>query len=206
MRQWTRATAWALVASIATGPVCACDGGALEEIPRAMLAAGAGTAGKTTLVNVVPSRPPRQLHTVTVEEERYLGDMARALGVTVDSVLADNGMQEPTLKPGMVLQVRTTRDLIDAFVARRDRRKAEKAAAEEAKRQAKLKADADARAARRLARMQARRKRAGRGVEAKASAAGVTAPAAGARDLSHGRHKVSVVLAPGDPWAAPSPR
>ena len=206
MRRWQRATAWTLIASFAIAPLGACDGSAaLDELPQVVLAAGAGTANKTTLVNVVPSRPARQLHAVTVEDERYLGDMARALGVTVETVLADNGLQEPVLKPGMVLQVRTSRDMVESFVARRDRRKAARAAAEEEKRQAKLKADADARAAKRQARMLARRKRVGRMMDTKPTGSLAPATTAGARDLSHGRHKVSVVVAPGEPWRTQPP-
>jgi ribosome-binding factor A len=186
--------------------VPACDGvQALDKIPEAVLAAGGGTAGKTPMRNVVPSKPALALHEIRIEDERYLGDVARQLGAIVEAVVHDNDLRDTTLAPGQVLRVRTTRDLVDAFVDKRERRKAARAAAEEAKRVAKLKAEADARAAKRAAKLAARRKKLG--VKAPPNAAAATSTAAtGPRTLSTGRHQVSVVVVPGAPWQPPPPK
>lgn len=161
MRGWLgitgRILVWPALAPLALG---GCDGlPDLTQLPAAVAQAGHGTAGRTSTRNVIPSKPAQAVHQIQIEDERYLGDIARQLGVSVDGILRDNAMAETVLQRGMVLQVRTTRDLIVAFEARREQRKIAKAAAEEAKRQARLKAAAEARAARRLARLQARRDR-----------------------------------------------
>ena len=70
--------------------------------------------------------------------------------------MVDNGLTDHVLKPGMRLKVRTGRDLVDAYVAKREHRKQVKAAVEAARVAAKIKADAEARAAKRAARRLAR--------------------------------------------------
>ena len=115
---------------------------------------------------VRPTRPEAELHTILIEDERYLGDVARQLGATVDSVLADNQLTDTMLKPDMKLQVRTTADLVDQFVAAREARK-ERRAAKEAAKQAELEAKALAAAEeRRKVALAAKAKRLGTTVEA----------------------------------------
>jgi LysM repeat protein len=152
MRHWTRRAGWWLVWQAAgLSALNGCEKSTRRDIVTVtdkIIAAGAGTAPRTPMMNVIPSKPASEIHAITVLDEHYLGDIARQLGVTVDGVLADNALTESTLKPGQVLKVRTTRDLVDAFEARRERRRVAKLAAEEAKRIAKAKVEAEARAAR----------------------------------------------------------
>lgn len=158
MRRWARITGWGLAWMAASG-LClpACEGvGGVSKLPDRIVAAGAGTAARTRTTNVIPSKPAVAEHEIVIEEERYLGDLARQLGVTVDSLVVDNGLTDHALKPGMRLKVRTGRDLVDAYVAKREHRKQVKAAAEAARVAAKIKADAEARAAKRAARRLAR--------------------------------------------------
>lgn len=164
MRRWWQGAAWLVLGSLALG---GCEAGsALPRLPAAVLQAGDGSASKTRMRNVVPSRPAAIEHRVVVQDERYLGDIARQLGVTTDALRLDNDLADGPLKSGMVLKVRTSKDLVDAFEARRERIKQARIAAEEAKRQAKIKADAEARAAKRRARLEARRIR-GKGAKIK---------------------------------------
>ncbi len=147
----------------------------LEKLSATVLKAGEGTASKTPMRNVVPSKPVAEPLQLTIEDERFLGDVARQLGVSVDAVLEWNQLSDSLLKPGQVLQVRTTKAAIDKFVERRERRKAAKLAAEEAKRQEKVRKEAEARAARRAKQMAARAKKHG-GSAAVAGAQGATEP------------------------------
>jgi len=149
----------------------ACEGiGSVSELPSRLAAAGAGTAARTRAANVIPSKPAVAEHVIVVEDERYLGDLARLLGVTVDAMVADNNLPDHTLQRGMQLKVRTGRDLVDAYVARREHRKQVKAAAEAARIAAKLKADAEARAAKRAARRLARMQKHGHHASARDNA------------------------------------
>lgn len=133
----------------------------VEALSAQVLQAGAGTAHKAAASNVVPTKAaPRQLR-LTIEDERYLGDVARQLEVSVDALMRLNGLSDTLLKPGMQLQVETRADLVDRFVARRERRKADKVAAEEAKRQEKVRKEAEARAARRAKLIAARARKKG---------------------------------------------
>lgn len=152
MRQWQRRTGWWLMWQAASlGALSGCDHGSRDHlvlVTDRIIAAGAGTAPRTPMHNVIPSKPADEIHAITVKDERYLGDIARQLGVTVDGVLHDNQLTESTLKTGQVLRVHTSRDLVEAFETRRERRRVAKIAADEAKRVAKSKAEAEARAAR----------------------------------------------------------
>ena len=123
----------------------------IQEMTKQVVAAGAGSADRTPMRAVIPSRPAPEEHTIIVDDERYMGDIARQLGVTVDELLALNKLQESTLQRGQVLRVETTVDLINGWEARRTERRAAKALKEQEKRAAKAKADADARAAKALA-------------------------------------------------------
>ncbi|MBI5609523.1 MAG: LysM peptidoglycan-binding domain-containing protein [Deltaproteobacteria bacterium] len=143
----------------------------LEKLSVSMLKAGEGTASKTPMRNVVPSKPVTEPLQLTIEDERFLGDVARQLGVSVDAVLEWNQLSDSLLRPGQVLQVRTTKAAIDKFVDRLERRKAAKLAAEETKRQEKVRKEAEARAAKRAKQMAARAKKHG-GSAALAAAAG----------------------------------
>ncbi len=141
------------------GALSGCDPGARDHfvlVTDQIIAAGAGTAPRTPMHNVIPSKPTVEVHAITVNDERYLGDIARQLGVTVDGMLHDNQLIESTLKTGQVLRVHTSRDLVEAFEARRERRRVAKIAADEAKRVAKGKAEAEARAARKAKQRAAR--------------------------------------------------
>lgn len=137
------------------------QGVSVQGLSEQMIRAGAGTAHKAAASNVVPSKAaPRQL-VLTIEDERYLGDVARQLEVSVDAMMRLNGLSDTLLKPGMQLKVETRAELIDRFVARRERRKADKIAAEEAKRQEKVRKEAEARAARRAKQIAARARKRG---------------------------------------------
>ncbi len=133
----------------------------IEKLSASMLQAGEGTASKTPLRNVVPSKPAAEKLQLTIEDERFLGDVARQLGVTVDAVLEWNHLGDSMLHPGQVLEVKTTKAAIEKFVDRRERRKAAKLAAEEAKRQEKLRKEAEVRAAKRAKQMAARAEKRG---------------------------------------------
>lgn len=121
----------------------------LQRLSTTMIEAGTGTAAKSAQRNVVPTKPAPEPLQLRIEDERYLGDVARQLGVTVDAMLEWNQLGDTLLKPGQFLAVRTTKELLDRFVERRERRKAARIAAEEAKRQDKLRKEAEARAAKR---------------------------------------------------------
>lgn len=139
---------WALVALFVAG----CEQPkALVRLRQDIVRAGAGSADQIPLRAVIPSRPAVETHTIVVEDERYMGDIARQLGVTVDTLLANNALREPTLQRGQVLRVQTSADLVSGYEARRAERQAAKIRRDEEKRQAKAKAEADARAAKMLA-------------------------------------------------------
>lgn len=143
----------------------------LQKLSVGVIAAGSGTAQKTQLRNVVPSKAPAERCKVVIEDERYLGDVARQLGTSVDALMALNQVADTLLQRGQVILVETRRELVDQFVDKRERRKAAKIAAEEAKRQEKLRKEAEARAAKRQKQMEARAKK--RGLKYVAAAAGV---------------------------------
>ncbi len=188
MRSWARTTGWLLAWQAASG-LClpACEGaGSVAKLQDRIVTAGAGTAARTRTSNVIPSKPAVAEHEIVVEDERYLGDLARQLGVTVDSVVADNNLPDHNLQRGMRLKVHTGRDLVDAYVAKREHRKQVKAAAEAARIAAKLKADAEARAAKRAARRAARLAQHGHGATAREAAGKKPAkPAAAKGKPSH---------------------
>lgn len=188
----SRWMAWLLVGQLGGGLVLGgCDSlQDLNGLSDKVLQAGSGTASRTTVRGVRPSRPTAAMHPVAIEDERYMGDIARQLGVTVDSILRDNGLTDNTLSPGMVLQIRTSKDLVDSFIARRDARKKAAIEVAAAKVRAKLKAQADERAAKRAARLALKR---GRGHRPP-----VTAPAVAGRKPVGGKSAVK----PGGPAAA----
>lgn len=142
------ATTTALLAMGLTGCEQSAD---LQKMTQQVVVAGAGSADRMPMRAVIPTRPAPETHTIVVDDERYLGDIARQLGVTVDAMLAENKLQEPVLQRGQVLRVQTTADLIDSWEARRTERRAAKLRKEEEKRLAKARAEADARAAKLLA-------------------------------------------------------
>jgi LysM repeat protein len=191
----SRWMAWLLVGHLGGGVVLSgCDSlQDLNGLSEKVLQAGSGTASKTTFRGVKPSRPAPAMHPVAIEDERYMGDIARQLGVTVDSILRDNGLTDNTLSPGMVLQIRASKDLVDSFIARREARKKAAVEVAAAKVRAKLKAQADERAAKRAARLALKR---GHGRRPP-----VTAPAVAGRKPAGGRSTVK----PGGPAAAKSP-
>ena len=57
---------------------------------------------------VIPSAPPRQSFRVTVRDERYLADVARRLGTTVEAIIRDNQLPDSTIRTGQQLKVQTT--------------------------------------------------------------------------------------------------
>lgn len=150
----------ALVALTAMGswllPACHSNPKELEKLSQSMLQASGGSASRTPMRTVVPSKPAAEVFVIGVEDERYLGDLCRQLGVTVDDVMRVNKLKDGTLKKGMALQVTTTRDLVTQFEARREHKRQLRIAAEEAKRIAKVKADAEARALRKAKQREAR--------------------------------------------------
>jgi LysM repeat protein len=137
----------ALAASLWAAAGCE-SGQQAASVADQLLQAGSGTAPRTPMHNVVPSRSPIEQHVVTIVDERYLGDVARQLGVTVDSLLVDNGLSSNQLQPGQQLVVKTSRELVVAFEQAGNERRERKAAAERAKLEAKRKAEAEAKAAR----------------------------------------------------------
>lgn len=159
-------------AKTAAGAGVLVKGVSVEGFSKQMIEASAGTAGKVVTRNVVPSRQAPERLQVVIEDERYLGDVARQLGVSVDAMMRLNNLADTLLKPGATLQVDTTRDQLERFVDRRERRKAAKIAAEEAKRQEKVRLEAEARAARRAKALAARARK--RGVPVALAADGKT--------------------------------
>lgn len=149
-----------------TGALAGCEAsGEPVRLARLALEQATSEAAQPALrVEAVrPTRPPVDVHLIAIEDERYLGDVARQLGATVDSVMADNQLQDTALKPGMQLRVQTTADLVVQFEAAREARKARRAEREAAK-QAALEEKA------RLAAEERRRK----SLEAKAKKLGVS--------------------------------
>lgn len=177
---------------LAIAPGCA-QKQELHKLSVSALQASTGTAQKTQLQNVVPSKAPAERCTLVIEDERYLGDVARQLGTSVDALMALNQLADTLLQRGQVVVVETRRALVDQFVDKREKRKAAKIAAEEAKRQEKLRKEAEARAAKRQKQMEARAKK--RGLKYVAAAAGApdTGPTAvplrsgEERKLDHGK-------------------
>ena len=166
----------------------------LEKLSTTMIQASAGTAAKSPMRNVIPSKPAKLRLNLVVEEERYLGDVARQLGASVDSLLALNQLRDTLLQKGQILLVETSREMLDQFVDRREKRKAAKIAAEEAKRQDKLRKEAELRAAKRMKLMEARAKKRGGKVSLAAMQAGhdkgptgVPLRAGEVRQLGHGQ-------------------
>ena len=133
----------------------------LHALSTTVLKAGSGTAAKTQLKNIVPSKRPQERLTVVIEDERYLGDIARQLGTSVDALLAMNKLTDTLLTRGQIVMVEATRDLVDHFVDKRERRKETKIAADEAKRQDKLRKEAEARSAKRQKMLEARARKRG---------------------------------------------
>ncbi len=180
---YARRTASAVLLLAAT----ACDRAPqIQEMTKQVVAAGAGTSERAPMRAVIPTRPAAEEHTIVVDDERYMGDIARQLGVTVDELLAMNKLAEPTLQRGQVLRVETTADLLNGWEARRAERKAAKLAKEQEKRAAKAKAEADARAAKMLARRLKKLK--GKAAEAALVAAHARTPevaATGPVDVTH---------------------
>lgn len=134
---------------------------AVAGFSKKVIEDNAGTASRVITRNVVPSRQAAERLQVMIEDERYMGDVARQLGVSVDAMMRVNNLADTVLKPGTALQVDTTRDQLDRFVERRERRKGAKIAAEEAKRQEKVRIEAEARAARRAKAIAARARKRG---------------------------------------------
>ncbi|MBM4345501.1 MAG: LysM peptidoglycan-binding domain-containing protein [Deltaproteobacteria bacterium] len=165
----------------------------LQKLSVGVLQAGSGTAQKTQLQNVVPSKSPAERLTLIVEDERYLGDIARQLGTSVDALMALNQLADTLLQRGQVVLVETRRELVDQFVDKREKRKAARIAAEEAKRQDKLRKEAEARAAKRQKQLEARARKRGLKYVAAAPGTNDTGPTAvplragEERKLDHGR-------------------
>ena len=164
-----------------------CEGAPpLQEIGRSVVAAGSGSADRAPMRAVIPTRPSVATHTIVVEDERYVGDIARQLGVTVDEMLAQNRLSDPVLQRGQVLRVQTSADWIAGWEARRTERRVTKARREEEKRLAKAKAEADARAAKMLAkRLKRLRGKAAEAALVAAHAATQQTPASGPFDVTH---------------------
>ncbi len=157
-KQIVKSGALAALAAISSWllPACQSNPKELEKLSQSMLQASGGSASRTPMRTVVPSKPAAEAYVISIEDERYLGDLCRQLGVTVDDVMRVNNLKDGTLKKGMALQVTTTRDLVTQFEARREHKRQLRIAAEEAKRIAKVKADAEARALRKAKQREAR--------------------------------------------------
>lgn len=162
-----RSANWLLLAVMGAEALLGCQADpvvqrvSVQGLSEQVIRAGAGTAHKPATSNVVPSKAAARQLVLAIEDERYLGDVARQLEVSVDAVMRLNGLSDTLLKPGMQIKVETRAELIDRFVLRRERRKADKIAAEEAKRQEKVRKEAEARAARRAKQIAARARKKG---------------------------------------------
>jgi hypothetical protein len=132
----------------------------VKSLAHDMLKAGAGTAAPP-MRTVVPSKPPVEMQSLRIEEERYLGEIARYMGTTVEAIRALNRLGEQPLTTGMVLQIETSREAVERYCTLRAQRKADKLAQAEAKLQAKLRAEAEARAAKRAKQLAARARKRG---------------------------------------------
>ena len=73
-----------------------------------------GTGPKHRLT-VIPSAAPKQRFEVTIQTKRYLSDVARQLGTTVEAIIADNGLPDSSIAPGQRLKVRCTERRFNEF-------------------------------------------------------------------------------------------
>ncbi len=96
----------------------------LEEVGKQLPSAAIieAPANRSSANNVIPTAEPIETFTVVVEKERYLSDIARALGSTVDDLMIDNDLGQSRLKPGLRLRVRTTSSRYARFLQRRERK------------------------------------------------------------------------------------
>ncbi len=106
-----RALSNALITLLLTPGLVACD--APSSAPKHRL-------------TVIPSAAPRSTFQITITDERYLSDVARRLGTTVETLIRDNHLPDATIHKGQTLQVRCTEAQHRAFergqVARVERR------------------------------------------------------------------------------------
>jgi len=77
---------------------------------------------------VIPTRKAPKRLTLEVEHEVGLTNIARALGTSVDEIIAVNQLSTSEIKRGQVLLVQSTPDLLARYVAYRENRKARIAA------------------------------------------------------------------------------
>ncbi len=147
----TRHIGWKVAALLAICPACELPG-ELHSLPE---------VAKGPSVVIQPSAPEFQRLSLTIDGERSVGAIARALGATVDDLLLDNDLRaSDTLKDGQELAIRTRPNLLRDYVERRaeaKRRKAELLAEREAAAKAEALAKAAEAAAKRRADRQAKR-------------------------------------------------
>jgi len=142
---------WKVAALLTICPACELTG-ELHSPPEVV---------KGPSVVIQPSAPEFQHLSLTIDGERSVGAIARALGATVDDLLLDNDLRaSDTLKDGQELAIRTRPNLLRDYVERRTeakRRKAELLAEREAAAKAEALAKAAEAAAKRRADRQAKR-------------------------------------------------
>lgn len=128
---------WKLAAMLAICPAC--------EMREAI--APLQDVAKGPAVVIQPSAPEFQRLSLTIDGERSVGTIARALGATVDDLVLDNDLRaSDTLKDGQQLVIRTRPNLLQDYVERRTEAKRRKAQLL-AEREAAAKAEALAKAA-----------------------------------------------------------
>lgn len=113
-------------------------------------------------LTVISNEQPRRDYTVTVTDERYLSDVARRLGTTVEAIIRDNGLRDSQIRPGQQLKVHVTARGFAAFkrmkIVRVERR-LQRIEARRARKAAKVAELAKQKAERRLERRRKRRSR-----------------------------------------------
>lgn len=144
----SRHIGWKIAALLAICPACELPA-ELHNVPE---------LAKGPSVVIQPSAQEFQRLSLTIDGERSVGAIARALGTTVDDLMRDNDLRTgDTLKDGQDLAVRTRPNLLSEYVDRRaaaKRRRAELIA----EREAAAKADALTKAAEAAAKRRADRK------------------------------------------------
>lgn len=146
--QASRHIGWKLAALLAICPGC--------ELPANFQ--GVPEIAKGPSVVIQPSAPEFQRLSLTIDGERSVGAIARALGTTVDDLMRDNNLRTgDALQDGQDLAIRTRPNLLSDYVERRanaKRRRAELVA----ERAAAAKAEALTKAAEAAAKRRADRK------------------------------------------------
>jgi hypothetical protein len=119
----------ALAVALSAGATWGCD-----RADTTLLAPASVTAADpTSRPMVIPTRPPVESLTLTIEGERSMARLAKALRTTVEELIADNQLASTQLREGMELRIRTTAPQLERYLAQRAARRAREAAKQQAK-------------------------------------------------------------------------